>query len=84
MKFQVYSNKWKMAHIMVCPAITLVLLLCSVTYYEITMGYDLAKDAHCGITVGIALLGTSLVTSQWVMTLLCVHIIASQCIMTLL
>ncbi len=51
------------------------------THYDITMGNDIAKNAHCDI---IMLLGTSIVMSQWVIALLCVHIIASQCIMTLL
>ncbi len=42
-----------------------------VTYYDITMGTDITMDIHC-------------VMSQWVMMLLCVHIMALQCVMIFL
>ncbi len=57
-----------------------VLLLCSMTHYYITMGHDIARDA----TISNDLLGTSTVMSQWVMTLLYIHNIASLQIMMLL
>ncbi len=54
------------------------------TLYDITVGNDVARDAHCKSQCVMMLLGLSIVMSQWVMTLLYVHIISSQCIMMLL
>ncbi len=35
------------------------------THYDITMGNDITRDAHCKITIWVmTLLGTSIVTSQ--------------------
>ncbi len=52
--------------------------------HDITIGNDVARDAHCDTQWVIMLLWISIMTSQCVMTLLCVHIMDSQCIMTLL
>ncbi len=57
------------------------LLLCSMTYYDITMGNDVARDAHCNITMG----------KDIAIDILCdvtmsndVFMCTSQCIITLL
>ncbi len=61
-----------------------------VTHYDITMGNDVARDIHCDVTMSndIAMCTYHGITMHVtrVMTLLCVdlHIMASQCIMTLL
>ncbi len=43
------------------------------------MGNDV-RNAHCDVTMGNDVTGTSIVMSQSVMMLLCFHIIASHCI----
>ncbi len=61
------------------------LFLCSMTHYDITMADDVARDAPLWHNNGKwCLLRTYIVTPQWIMTLLCVHNMASQWIMTLL
>ncbi len=60
------------------------------THYDIIMGNDIASDAHFDITMGndvardINSVSIDIVMSQWVMSLLYIHIMASQCIMMLL
>ncbi len=52
------------------------------THSDITMGNDIARDAHCEITMGNDIARN--INCDVTMTLLCVHIMASQCIMKLL
>ncbi len=56
------------------------------THYDITIGNDIGSDAHCEITIGndVARDIHCDVIMINIMTLLCVHIMASQCIMTFL
>ncbi len=55
------------------------LLACSMTHYDITMGHDIVRDAPIVTQQWVMmLLGTSIVMSQKVMALLCVHNMASQ------
>ncbi len=52
--------------------------------YDITMGNDVAR-MHIVTSppqLAMMLLGTYIVMSQWIIMLLCVHIMTSQCIMT--
>ncbi len=54
------------------------------THYDITMGNDIARDAHCKITMGNDITRDIHGDVTLRMTLLCVHIMASQWIMMLL
>ncbi len=49
------------------------------THYDITIGNNVARDAHCEITIG-----NVVARDIQVMLLLCVHIMASKWIITLL
>ncbi len=64
------------------------------THYDITMGNDVNRDIYCDVTMSneiamctyhnITMHNDVAMMSQWGMKLLCVHIMALECIMMLL
>ncbi len=48
----IFDEDYRCAYYFLCRLPLCVLLVCSMTHYDITMGSDIAREANCNITMG--------------------------------